>query len=88
MYNRKLKQLIIPNTVQSNGRVSFQEAETLTELKLPRNTKFTQIGALAFSKAKSLTKVEIPPAVTIVKANAFARSSLKKLILHEGLDSI
>jgi len=83
----KIGEYIIPNTVTTIGRASFQYCSTLTNITIP-NTVIT-IEHNAFNKCLSITSVNIPNSVTNIGEYAFSNcSALTEVIIPNSVTSI
>lgn len=79
----EVKELVIPNTVDSIGDSQFDCCASITSVDIPNSV--TYIGNGAFYKCSSLTTITIPSNVTMVKDRAFAGcDSLAILVVEEG----
>lgn len=78
--------VVIMDGVTSIGANSFAGCENLREVIIGKDV--TEIGEYAFELCPNLTYIDIPKNVQRISASAFERSGLKKVKLHEGLQSI
>lgn len=67
--NRKIKKVIIPDSVKEIGELSFIECYGLKEVIIPDSV--TKIGSCAFDDCINLEKIYIPDSVKRINANAF-----------------
>ena len=80
------KNTVIPNTVESIGRMAFSEAGLVT-ITIPGNVK--TIGEYAFYRCKGLTGVTINTGTTSIEQYAFLFcSSLASISLPDSMTSI
>ena len=68
-YGEEVKDLVIPNSVESIGNYAFQSCSGLTSVTIPNTV--TSIGGCAFMKCSGLTSVTIPNSVTSIGDEAF-----------------
>ena len=79
----EVKELAIPNTVDSIGNNQFDCCASITSVDIPNSV--TYIGNGAFYKCSSLTTITIPSSVTTVEDRAFSGcDSLVTLTVEEG----
>ena len=71
--DQEIKDLVIPNTVDSIHDCAFYGCSSLTSVTIPNSV--TSIGISAFSNCSSLTSVTIPNSVTSIGDYAFSRCS-------------
>lgn len=82
-----LKEIIIPNSVQSIGESAFEYCALLQNLIIPNIV--VDIGDYAFYGCDSLTNIELPDSVVSVGEYAFAScDNLTSILLSNGLTSI
>ena len=67
--DQEIKDLVIPNTVDSIHNYAFASCSSLTSVTIPNSVK--SIGDDAFSGCSSLTSVTIPNSVTSIGESAF-----------------
>lgn len=67
--NRKIKKVIISDSVQEIGELSFIECYELKEVVIPDSV--TKIGSCAFDDCINLEKIYIPDSVKTIGTNAF-----------------
>ena len=81
--DQEVKELVIPNTVDSIGQSQFDGCASITSVDIPNSV--TYIGNGAFYKCSSLTTITIPSSVTTVEDRAFSGcDSLVTLTVEEG----
>lgn len=81
----ELGQLSLPNTLKEIGNGNFC-ASKINQLSFPQSLK--KIGQSCFSSS-ALISLEIPDSVLEIGSSSFSNlSSLKKVIFHEGLETI
>lgn len=84
---KHLKNVFLPECLESIGNHSFAECSSLEEIKLPPNV--ANIGHYAFQNCKSLKEVELPPKVKSIGIEAFyGCSNMKNIKLGESLEII
>ena len=85
--DQEIKDLIIPNSVDSIHGYAFYGCSSLTSITIPNSV--TSIGYNAFSDCSSLTSVTIPNSVTSIGYNAFSDcSSLTSVTIPNSVTSI
>ena len=85
--NQEVKDLVIPNTVDSIHDNAFSGCSSFTSITIPNNV--TSIGDWAFYKCSSLTFVTIPNSVTHIGDDAFYKcSSLTSVTIGNGVTNI
>ena len=85
--NQEIKDLVIPNGVDSINNYAFYHCEGLTSITIPNS--ITSIGKYAFSDCTALTSITIPNSVTSIGGNAFGGcSSLTSVTIGNGVTSI
>ena len=81
--NQELKELVIPNTIDSIGDSQFDCCASITSIAIPNSVKY--IGNGAFYKCSSVATITIPSSVTMVQDRAFSGcDSLVRLTVEEG----
>lgn len=84
---RKLKTVVIPDSVSAIGDYAFESCISLTEVTLPNRMK--NIGSGAFRKCIALKKVTLPDALTRIFGETFADcSALEQLVIPDAVISI
>ena len=84
---KKLKEVIIPNTIVSISDSAFKNCSSLTNVTIPSSV--TSIGNNAFKNCSSLTNVTIPSSVTSIGNNAFEDcNSLTSVTIPDSVTSI
>lgn len=68
-----VKKVILPNTINSIGKVAFYKCEKLDNIIIPDSVK--SIGNSAFMQCKSLESIVIPDSVTTILSQAFDNCS-------------
>ena len=85
--DQEIKDLIIPNSVDSIHGYAFYGCSSLTSITIPNSV--TSIGYNAFSDCSSLTSVTIPNSVTSIGSSAFyGCDSLSFVIIGSGVTSV
>ena len=85
--DQEIKDLVIPNTVDSIHNYAFYNCRSLTSITIPNSV--TSIGSHAFDRCSSLTSITIPNSVTSIGSYAFySCSSLTSVTLGDGVTSI
>ena len=85
--DQEIKDLVIPNTVDTIHNYAFYECSSLTTVTIPNSV--TSIGNNAFSYCSSITSVTIPNSVTSIGNNAFYNcSSLMSIKIPESVINI
>ena len=83
----ELKQVRLPNNINSIGSSAFNNCGDLTSVTIPNSV--TSIGDRAFNNCSGLTSVIIPNSVTSIGNNAFRYcSSLTSVTIPDGVTSI
>lgn len=86
-WNRELKEISIPQTVEIIGNLAFESCDSLKELVISQNLKV--LGEQAFGNCGSLKEVVIPGNITIINLATFSGcDSLKKVEILEGVQEI
>ena len=86
-YGEEVKDLVIPNSVESIGNYAFQSCSGLTSVTIPNTV--TSIGGCAFMKCSGLTSVTIPNSVTSIGVSAFQScSGLTSVTIPNSVKSI
>lgn len=67
--NTEVKDLVIPEGVESIGNYAFYNCDGITSITLPRS--LTRIGSNAFYACDGITSVSIPATITNIGKNAF-----------------
>ena len=87
LYDIKIENLIIPNTVTNIEGYAFSNCNSLTAVEIPNSV--TSIGNSAFNNCNSLTSVIIPNSVTSIGTDAFSGcSNLTSVTIGDGVTSI
>ena len=77
----KLKQVCLPNSLNSISNSAFYNCSSLTSVTIPSSV--TTIGDYAFYYCSGLTSIEIPDSVTSIGSNAFRYCfSLSSITCH------
>ena len=85
--DQEIKDLVIPNTVDSIHDYAFSGCSSLTSVTIPNSV--TSIGNSAFWSCSSLTSVTIPNSVTSIGGAAFSYcSSLTSITIPNSVTSI
>ena len=64
-----LKEIILPDTLDTIGDNTFENCTSLTEITLPDNLR--RIGSGAFRGCSALKSIELPESIQLIGANAF-----------------
>ena len=85
--DQKIKDLVIPNTVDSIHDYAFSGCSSLTSITIPNS--ITSIGKYAFYDCTALTSITIPNSVTSIGESAFEECSrLTSVTIGNGVTSI
>lgn len=68
-YNKKLEEIVLPNTIEKIDEYAFSNAKKLKSIKLPNSLK--KLCSNAFYLCESLETVEIPKNVLVIGDTAF-----------------
>ena len=83
----EIKDLVIPNSVESIGKYAFANCSNLTSMTIPNSV--TSIGDNAFLGCSDLISVTIPNSVTNIEAGAFwGCSSLTSVTISNSVANI
>lgn len=86
-YGKKLKSVVLPDTVTSIGFRAFYGCEELENIRLPRNLK--TIREAAFYSCRALKSIELPEGLTSIEKTAFCDcSSLDDIRFPDSLRHI
>ena len=87
MNGEEVKDLVIPNSVESIGAYAFAGCSALTSVTIPNSV--TSIGSSAFYGCSGLTSVTIPNSVTSIGSAAFSGcSGLTSVTIPNSVTSI
>ncbi|MGN0532237.1 MAG: leucine-rich repeat protein [Eubacterium sp.] len=67
--NSKIKQVSLPETIDSIGGHSFYNCSSLVSINLPDS--ITNIGVRAFKNCSSLTKIKLPYGISVIRMESF-----------------
>ena len=82
-----LKEVNLPDTIETIRGKAFKNDKNLKEVELPKN--LTYLGGGAFKGCKSLKNITIPEGVTVINGNTFEDcSSLMWIKLHDNITEI
>ena len=85
--DQEIKDLVIPNTVDSIHAYAFNNCSSLTSITIPNSV--TSIGYGAFRECYSLTSITIPNSVTSIEDGAFQSCfSLSSVTIPNSVESI
>ena len=85
--DQEIKDLVIPNTVNTIRNYAFYNGSSLTSITIPNSV--TSIGSCAFRNCQSLTSITIPNSVTSIEDYVFADcSSLTSITIPNSVTSI
>ena len=85
--NKKIKKVIIPDTVTELGSSVFKECRKLESVELSKNTSV--MGGECFKDCKSLTAIILPDSLTEIRGETFMGcSSLKTVVLPNKITEI
>lgn len=85
--NKRIKKVIIPDTVTELGASVFKECKNLETVELSKN--LTVIGGECFKDCKSLMSIILPDSITEIRGETFMEcSSLKEVILPKNITEI
>ena len=86
-YGKKLKSVVLPDTVTSIGFRAFYGCEVLENIRLPKNLK--TIGEAAFYSCRALKSIELPDGLISIEKTAFCGcSSLEDIRFPDSLRHI
>ena len=78
---RRLKKVIIPESVKRIGTGAFADCKNLKEVSIPKSVE--EIGERAFIDCKKLEKVVIPESVKMIRRAAFCGCKNATIILKK-----
>lgn len=82
-----IKELNLPNSVKSIGKISFSNCRELETVKLSENLK--TIPEYAFQACKKLQKIELPDDLKVIEIDAFAGcQNLENITLPSNLEKL
>ena len=85
--NKKIAEVVIPNSVTKIGNSAFSGCTSLTSIVLPDSVK--KIGNAAFYDCTSLTSVVIPDSVTEIGWGAFENcTGLTSVVIPDSVTEI
>ena len=79
--NKKIAEVVIPDSVTKIGDGAFQYCESLTSVVIPDSV--TEIGEEAFEGCTSLTSVVIPDSVTEIGEEAFEGAGCEEQVKRD-----
>ena len=86
-YSLNLREVELPKSLTSIGKMAFYNSSDLTEVKIPNTV--TEIGQLAFSGCTELTEIELPPQLEDVEYGLFKGCSrLTKITIPSSVKTI
>ena len=81
--NQQIKDLVIPNTVDSIPAYAFHFCKSFTSITIPNSV--TYIGEFAFELCSNVNSIFIPKSVKSIQQGAFAGGvNLQSIIVEEG----
>ena len=81
--NQQIKDLVIPNTVDSIPAYAFDFCKSFTSITIPNSV--TYIGEFAFELCSNVNSIFIPKSVKSIQQGAFAGGvNLQSIIVEEG----
>ena len=83
---RKLRKLVLPRSVTTIEKSTFQCCALLTHVTLPDT--LTSIGPCAFSGCALLSHIHLPKSIVSIGHDAFANSGLQSVCLPPGLPTV
>ena len=86
-YNKKLKKLIIGNTLEKIDAGSFIECSNLEEFDFS-NTIWEDISNECFSNCKYLKSIHLPPSIKYIGLWAFKDCTHLKSVILDGVNEI
>ena len=82
-----IKELILPDSIKSIGKFSFDNCDELTKVKLSANLK--TIPEQAFLGCEQLQEIKLPDNLEVIESNAFTSCrSLENIVLPSDLKKI
>ena len=84
-YDKHIKEIVLPETIDSIGRHAFQWCDSLRSVNIPDAVHF--IGTSAFCRCQSLEYIHLPKSLTFLEGAAFESCFNAKgsIILHKGV---
>ncbi len=87
-YNKKLKTVSIPSSIEKVGEAAFGACDLLEKVDI-KNTKVTELPDFCFANCRSLSEVILPSGLVSIKDNVFQYcTSLKSVVIPSGVTSI
>lgn len=81
-----LKEIVIPDSVETIGQGAFSWCEVLEKVTLPEGLR--EISSGLFSDCGNLKEVNIPESVKCIKRYAFTQTALTDIVLPAGIEII
>lgn len=84
---KNVKQVVLPDTVETIGAMAFEGCKNLTSIKIPEGVKV--IAPYTFYECSSLQSVVLPESAETIMLQAFGRcSSLKEITILKNVKKI
>jgi hypothetical protein len=85
--NKKLKKLIIGNTIEKIGEYSFFDCLNLEEIDFS-NTILKEISYQSFYSCSSLKSIHLPSSIKFIRTFAFGRCDNLESVILDGVNKI